>query len=289
MFSKMLPGLVFLAIIIVEAGVPRAWAQTAQPPSASPTIGTSLTSDFKYLANNFELDAEDIVTSPLHIGAVPEMLTRTRFYLALGGTGALFGGSFAMDQTMRSHLRSMSSGTADTLQNVSYAGVSTATVALYGYGLYVGDSRARQCALTAGEGAGIATLLDLCIKAAFGRLRPSQSPSHTAFFHGGQSFVSGDVTPMFALAAGVSEYYDNRWYVALPVYSLALADGFGRMVMTRIGFRTSSAARCSAWALPNSSCISIASTKSIRGASGCFRWRRRDRFSPKGAVSPPRV
>lgn len=34
---------------------------------------------------------------------------------------------------------------------------------------------------------------------------------------------------MFALAAGVSEYYDNRRYVAGPVYSLALLDGFGRM------------------------------------------------------------
>ncbi len=34
---------------------------------------------------------------------------------------------------------------------------------------------------------------------------------------------------MFALAAGVSEYYDNRWYVAAPIYSLALLDGFGRM------------------------------------------------------------
>jgi membrane-associated phospholipid phosphatase len=71
--------------------------------------------------------------------------------------------------------------------------------------------------------------VDVGIKAAFGRLRPSQTSSHTAFFHGGQSFVSGDVTPMFALAAGVSEYYDNEWYVAAPVYSLALLDGFGRM------------------------------------------------------------
>jgi membrane-associated phospholipid phosphatase len=34
---------------------------------------------------------------------------------------------------------------------------------------------------------------------------------------------------MFALAAGVSEYFDNEWYVAAPVYSLALLDGFGRM------------------------------------------------------------
>jgi hypothetical protein len=68
-----------------------------------------------------------------------------------------------------------------------------------------GDGRARQYALTAGMGAGVAALLDLGIKAGFGRLRPSQSSSHTAFFRGGQSFVSGDVAPMFALATGVSE------------------------------------------------------------------------------------
>jgi len=34
---------------------------------------------------------------------------------------------------------------------------------------------------------------------------------------------------MFALAAAVSEYYDNRWYMAAPIYSLALLDGFSRM------------------------------------------------------------
>jgi membrane-associated phospholipid phosphatase len=37
------------------------------------------------------------------------------------------------------------------------------------------------------------------------------------------------VTPMFALAAGVSEYFDNRSHAAAPIYSLALLDGFGRM------------------------------------------------------------
>lgn len=118
---------------------------------------------------------------------------------------------------------------ADLLQNVSYGGVSAATALLYGYGLWTDDTRARHDALTAGVGAGIATLIDIGIKSGFGRLRPSQSSSHQAFFAGGQSFVSGDVTPMFALAAGVSDYYDNRWYVAAPIYSLALLDGFGRM------------------------------------------------------------
>jgi hypothetical protein len=78
-----------------------------------------LTSDFKYLANNFEADGEDIVTAPLHLEAAGAMLTNRRFYLVVAGAGAVFGGSFALDQTMRSHLRSMGSSTADLLQNVS--------------------------------------------------------------------------------------------------------------------------------------------------------------------------
>lgn len=101
---------------------------------------------------------------------------------------------------------------------------------VYGYGLYSGDERARQYALTAGEGPGVAVLLDLGIKAAFGRLRPFEdNHDHNSFFHGGASFVSGDVAPMFALAIGISEYYNNRWEVALPIYSLALMGGLGRM------------------------------------------------------------
>src|SRR5262249_49739209 len=152
-----------------------------------------------------------------------------KFYLVLAGAGAFWGGSYALDQTMRSHLRSMSSSDADLLQKISYGGVSGRTALLHWCGVLDGELRARPLPLQAGGGAGIARLLDLGIKAGFGRLRPSQSSSHTAFFHGGQSFVSGDVTPMFALAAGVSEYFHNQWYVAAPIYSLALLDGFGRM------------------------------------------------------------
>jgi len=210
--------------------VPRGWAQAARVDPSLQGVGSAFMSDFKYLANNVEADDEDIVTAPLHLDAAGEALTDPRFYLVAGGVGAAFGGSFALDQTMRSHLHDMSSSAANMLQDISYASVGAATALLYGYGLYVGDPRARQYALTAGEGAGIATLLNIGIKDAFGRLRPSQDHhDHDAFFHGGQSFASGDVTPMFALACGVSEYYDNRWYIAIPAYSLALLDGFGRM------------------------------------------------------------
>ncbi len=216
---------IWLLMLSVLMASSTSFAQTARTAS----MGGEVVSDFKYLANNALLDAEDIATSPLYIASPDSPFFAPKFYLVLAGAGALWGGSYALDQTMRSHLRSMSSSDADLLQNISYGGVSASTALLYGYGLWYGDSRARHYALNAGVGAGIATLLDLGIKAAFGRLRPSQTSSHTAFFHGGKSFVSGDVTPMFALAAGVSEYFNNEWYVAAPVYSLALLDGFGRM------------------------------------------------------------
>ncbi|MBV8772091.1 MAG: phosphatase PAP2 family protein [Deltaproteobacteria bacterium] len=220
--QKRATWLLALSVLIASS------APFAQPAEAA-GMGGELVSDFKYVTNNALLDVEDIATSPLYVASPDSPLRSPKFYLVVAGAGALWGGSYALDQTMRSHLRSMSSSDADLLQNLSYGTVSASTALLYGYGLWYNDPRARHYALNAGEGAGIATLLDLGIKAAFGRLRPTQSSSHTAFFHGGQSFVSGDVAPMFALAAGVSEYFHNEWYVAAPVYSLALLDGFGRM------------------------------------------------------------
>jgi len=218
----------WFVVLLILVFAPGSASAQASPPT--PTLGADLTSDFKYLANNAEADAEDFVTAPLHIGHAGALVKDPRFYLVLGGAGAAFGGSFAFDQTARAGLRGMSSGDANLLQDVSYGSVSAATALLYVYGLYQHDSRAREYAITAGEGAGIASLFVLAFKYGFGRLRPRQDHhDHDAFFHNGRSFVSGDVTPMFALAAGVSEYYDNRWYVAAPVYSLALLDGFGRM------------------------------------------------------------
>ena len=81
-------------------------------PSAS-AVGSEVTSDFKYLVNNTLLDAEDVVTSPLYVASSNSALRSPRFYLVLAGAGALFGGSFALDQTMRSHLGGMNSSSAD--------------------------------------------------------------------------------------------------------------------------------------------------------------------------------
>ncbi|MFI5365078.1 MAG: phosphatase PAP2 family protein [Candidatus Binatia bacterium] len=201
----------------------------ADPPPA-PGVGTLVANDFKYIVDDTQLDIRDVIAAPQHLADEHSLLRSPRFYLVVAGVGALWGGSFALDQTFRSRLHTMSSSDADLLQNVSYGSIGASAAALYAYGLYSDDTRARQYDLTGGEGAGVATLVNVGIKAAFGRLRPYQDGhSHTAFFRGGASFVSGDVTPMFGLAAGISESFDNQWYVAAPAYSLALLDGFGRM------------------------------------------------------------
>jgi membrane-associated phospholipid phosphatase len=215
------------ALAAIAGGAATAFGQTSEMGS----LGGQVTSDFKYTLDNMQMDAVDIATSPLYVASPNSVLRSPKFYLAVAGVGAAWGGAFALDQTIRARLRDMNSHTADNLAYASYAVTAGGTVMLYGYGLYAGDARARHYAITAGEAAGVATLLDeFVIKYAFGRLRPRQDGhSHTRFFDGGKSFVSGEVTPIFALAAGVSEYFDNKWYIALPVYAGAMADGFSRM------------------------------------------------------------
>lgn len=212
--------------------MPAAFAQQAQTPRASgfTLLTDEVTSDFKYMVDNVQMDAIDVVTSPLYVASDHSLLRSPTFYLAIAGGAAAIGGAFALDQTIRARLREMKSSTASALEDTSDYSVGALSALVYAYGLYDDDPGVRQALLTGGEGAGVASLIVLGLKPAFGRLRPHQDHhSHTKFFDGGQSFVSGEVTPLFSLAAGISEAFDNRWYVAIPAYSCAALDGFGRM------------------------------------------------------------
>jgi hypothetical protein len=64
------------------------------------------------------------------------------------------------------------------------------------------------------------------VERATGRKRPYQARSSTTFLVGGRSFTSGDIVIVSALAAGVSAYYQDEWYVAVPLYSLVLLEAF---------------------------------------------------------------
>jgi membrane-associated phospholipid phosphatase len=219
---------VMMVLVLLRLGL----GTGAALPLSLSVVGDEVTTDVKSFMNNLEADAEDLLTAPLHVRALfaeDGLVYRPAFAYTLLGTGALLGGAFALDQTLRSHLRHMSPHDADLLQDISYGTVGVGTGLLYTYGLSRGDPQAREYALTAAEGAGVAALTARGLKAAFGRLRPSQTARSTAFFRGGASFVSGDVTPLFGLATGISAYFDHTWSVAGPVYALALLDGFGRM------------------------------------------------------------
>ena len=126
---------------------------------AQPGYGAELASDGRYLANNLEADVEDIVTAPLHVDALGDLLRKPATYYTLLGAGAALGGAFALDETLRAHARTMSSSAALDLETAGTAFVAGGTVLLYGYGLQTNDVRARQFALTGGASAGIASLV----------------------------------------------------------------------------------------------------------------------------------
>ncbi len=129
-----IPAMTLLFALLCATKAPPVGAQT----STASKLRRETSSDFKYLVNNTADDAIDVVSAPLHVSAVGPLLTSPRFYLIVAGAGALWGGSFGLDQTMKSHLRSMSSSDADLLQNASYGGVSVAMAVRTGYGLYSG-------------------------------------------------------------------------------------------------------------------------------------------------------
>lgn len=88
------------------------------------------------------------------------------------------------------------------------------------------DPAARRDALTGVEAAGLAVAINELLERATGRLRPFQTDSSTAFFAGGKSFNAQDAVIESALATGTSAYYGDKWYVAVPLYSLVLLEGF---------------------------------------------------------------
>ena len=194
-----------------------------------PTYLSEIASDFRYTVNNAEADVEDLVTAPLHLGEAGSLFVQPAFYYTVLGAGAALGGAFALDQTIRAHVRHMGHGTADGFETGGNAFMWGNSALVYLWGLQSADSNLRESEITGFEAAGISSLITMGFKDAFSRLRPRQGHGHFAFFDQGGSFVSGAATPVFALAAATSEAYDNAWYAAIPAYLGATAVGVGRM------------------------------------------------------------
>ena len=207
-------------------------AVTSPPTAASGLtsvpriVGSRLYSDFRWSANNLEADGEDILKSPCHVG---ELLENPSFYWTTLAAGAALGASFGLDEPARRAFREIGDKKGSNLEDWGGLALLSATGALYAYGFAADDVRARRYALTGLLSTAVSGLLTSALKVSFGRDRPHQDQGHWKWFNGGSSFVSAATTPAFALAADLSEYADNRWYVAVPAYGVAAAVGLGRM------------------------------------------------------------
>ncbi len=157
-----------------------------------------------------EIGMRDIVTGALVVGSIPATI-------------------YGLDDPIRRNVRNMPDGTADILRNIGLGGTLGGLGLVYGWGVYSRNDEARHVVLTGMEGMGVASLLGLGAKAAFGRNRPRDGDGPRAFFKGGDSFPSGQSTLAFAAATALSEGFNNRWWASVPAYGLALMTGIGRM------------------------------------------------------------
>lgn len=190
-------------------------------------LGTTLLDDGKYMFGSAFSDMGDLLKLPLQVKDV----TLRDAAIATVVLGTIPATIYGLDNPIRRNVKNIPDSTADDLVSVG-SGITVGSLGLvYGWGLYSGNDDARHVALTGIEAVGLSSLLTEAVKAAFRRKRPRAGDGPRAFFkgRGHQSFVSSAATPPFAAAAAISEGFDNRWWVAVPAYGLALMVGIGRM------------------------------------------------------------
>jgi hypothetical protein len=212
---------VFIAVVLAGSTA----AAIPSPPRIS-KLGAEVLDDSRWLVDSMQLDVEDILTAPLYVAEPQSPLRSRTFYLDLGLAGLMWGASFGLDKTIQTEEGHLAHSAHDIMESLSYTMLITAVVGTGLYGYYVDDRAARRDALTGVEAAGLAVAINELVERATGRLRPFQTRSSTAFFAGGRSFTAQDAVIESALAAGTSAYYGDKWYVAVPLYSLVLLEGF---------------------------------------------------------------
>ena len=144
---------------------------------------------------------------------------------SLGASADMIG----LDGKIRDAAKGINDSSALTLERAGFGLLGSGLVALYGTGWWTDDEQKRHAALTGLESSVVAWGVAELMKVTFGRERPDSGKGPLAWFQGGQSFISGDTTPAFALAGAVAAGFDHRWEVTVPAYLAATAVGVGRM------------------------------------------------------------
>lgn len=173
-------------------------------------------------------DQTAIWTSPIHI--------RAHDFVWLAPLAVATGGAIATDHhvmtSVISHDPSFNQANVD-VSNGLIGGFIVSPVALYGFGYFQQDARAREAGILGGEALIDGVVVAQGMKLIFWRDRPALDNAHGSFFQTSagldSSFPSSHSVLAWSAAAVIAGEYTSRW-TQLGVYSLATGVSLRRVL-----------------------------------------------------------
>jgi membrane-associated phospholipid phosphatase len=213
-------------------------AASADAPKQTTTTAGERDISWRTLPRNFLRDQKEIWLFPMQ-------LAKGRHWLpALGVTGAT-AILIAADPHDTPYFRRTGSfeGFNDVFSGrITGAGIALVPVAFLVGGHFRKDSYAEKTALLAGEAYASGAVMEIALKMATRRLRPSDIPptgnfsdtffeSHKSALGINTSFPSGHTTAAFAVATVFAHRYRQHRWVPWVAYGAAAAVGFSRVTL----------------------------------------------------------
>jgi len=199
----------------------RPWASASHAASPQPSPAPSL--ERRFLKNVLR-DQAHIWTAPLCVGRED-----AKWLVPLGVATA---GLIASDRRIAGSLDD-SGAQVRVGEAVSKLGsfytVTGAGAALYAFGRFKGNTRARETGMLSFEALADGLIVYSVIKAASQRPRPLVGDRRGRFFDGGNSFPSAHTFHAWALATVVANQYGDSPAVRFAAYGLAAAVGLARV------------------------------------------------------------
>lgn len=230
-------GIVFWCPLLRAQGTVQTSAREAIPRHPSPEEAEREVS-WRTLPRNFLLDQKDIWLFPVR-------LAEGRHWLPAVAVTGVTAGLIAADPHDTPYFRHTGSfeGFNDVFSGrITGAGIALVPVAFLVGGHFRKDSYAEKTALLAGEAYANGAVMEIALKMATRRLRPSDIPpggsfsdtffeSHRSATGVSTSFPSGHTTAAFAVATVFAHRYRQHRWVPWVAYGAAAAVGFSRVTL----------------------------------------------------------
>jgi membrane-associated phospholipid phosphatase len=217
----------FALFLLSTCAIPAAAQQSADQnvqPGPSPSGTTPLDGTFPHpnetrFLQHLAEDQKNIWTSPARLNAGDAKW--------LAPSGGILAGLLVTDPQSSYAMRLGNLNRWNTLSNAGLASAAGMTGALYFWGRWTHNERARETGVLVTEAMINAFAVDQALAYSTGRLRPLDSHFQNVFFHGGNSFPSDHSALTWAFASVVAQEYPH-WPAQLGAYGLAAAVSLAR-------------------------------------------------------------